>query len=129
MGEEKTKLPTGVGVLTILTVLLVLVLAIFSVLTLTTARADWSLSQTNAQAVRDYYAADAQAVLAERRFDESGGAEWEQTIPVNDAQSLYIHLIRTDSGAVERLAWQTVPTGTAEETAPLPVWDGTGLPG
>lgn len=41
----------GTGLLTILTVLLVLVLSIFSILTYISARADLSLSRTNADTV------------------------------------------------------------------------------
>ena len=43
---KKSPPPIGIGVVSIMTVLLVLTLSVFSALTLTSARADLSLSQT-----------------------------------------------------------------------------------
>ncbi|MCL1906033.1 MAG: hypothetical protein FWG06_03380 [Clostridiales bacterium] len=62
MNEKKQSPLFGVGGVTLLTVLLVLALTMFAVLTLSSAQADMRLSEKNARAVRDYYAADAQAV-------------------------------------------------------------------
>lgn len=119
--------PIGVGVLTVLTVLLVLVLAVFSALTYASARADLALSRKNADTVTAYYAADAEA---RKLLDEfSGGLDHalEATLPMTDAQSLYIRLMRKEDGTVEVLAWKTVPAREEDtfEEPHLPVFDGT----
>lgn len=128
MNQEKASSPIGVGVLTILTVLLVLALAVFSVLTFTSAKADLALSSTNAETVTAYYAADAEARRQLADFMAGTLAEYEATIPMTDAQSLYIHLARGPDGACTVLAWNTVSNdggGTLDIGDPLPVWDGT----
>lgn len=121
--------PIGVGVLTILTVLLVLTLAVFSALTYTSARADLALSQRNADMVTAYYAADSQARRLQAEFAQGLDDELEATLPMTDAQDLYIHLAR-EGGEVRVLAWKTVPAqGEGQYEPPrLPVFDGT-LPG
>lgn len=124
--SEKSSSPIGVGVLTVLTVLLVLTLAVFSMLTYTSARADLALSKTNAETVSAYYAADAQAAALLDEFRSGSDPELEATLPMTDAQSLYIHLIRDPSGTVRTLAWKTVPAREEEEIGGgLPVFDGT----
>lgn len=126
MSEPKSS-PIGVGVLTVLTVLLVLILAVFSALTYISARADLALSRKDADTVTAYYAADAEA---RKLLDEfSGGLDHalEATLPMTDAQSLYIHLVRKEDGTVEILAWKTVPAREEDtfEAPHLPVFDGT----
>lgn len=124
--SEKSSSPIGVGVLTVLTVLLVLTLAVFSMLTYTSARADLALSKTNAETVSAYYAADAQAAALLDEFRSGTDPELEATLPMTDAQSLYIHLIRDPHGTVRTLAWKTVPAREEEEIGGgLPVFDGT----
>ena len=122
--EGKNGSPLGVGVIAVVTVLLVLCLSIFSALTLTTARADLSLSRINAETVSAWYAADAEAARQYAAFSAGGGEELEATIPVAGRQSLYLHLVREDGG-VRVLSWRAV---TEEEAQPedftLPVWGG-----
>ena len=117
--------PIGIGVVSIMTVLLVLTLSVFSALTLTSARADLSLSRTNAGTVAAYYAADAQAARLYADFLSGTDDELETDIPMTDTQSLHLHLVRSGDG-VEILAWQTVPLedggGDGDH---LPVFDGT----
>lgn len=130
MGEqEKASSPVGVGVLTILTVLLVLALAVFSALTFSSARADLALSKTNAETIAAYYAADAEARRQKAEFVAGTSGALEATIPMTDAQSLYIHLQREPDGTCTVLAWKTVSNLQEEDTElmgdPLPVWDGT----
>lgn len=62
MNEKKQSPLFGVGGVTLFTVLLVLVLTMFAVLTVSSAQADMRLSQKNALAVSEYYAADSKAV-------------------------------------------------------------------
>ena len=126
MREEKASSPIGVGVLTILTVLLVLALAVFSVLTFTSAKADLALSRTNAETVSAYYAADAQAKARMADFMAGTAPEYEETIPMTDAQSLHIHLRRQTDGTCAVLAWNTVANERETEfDQGLDVWDGT----
>ncbi len=126
MSEPKSS-PIGVGVLTVLTVLLVLILAVFSALTYFSARADLALSQKNADTVTAYYAADSQARALLDEFSGGLDGELEATLPMTEAQSLYVHFVRGADGSVDILAWKTVPA--QEEEAPeaphLPVFDGT----
>lgn len=126
---EKQSSPVGVGVLTILTVLLTLALAVFSVLTYTSAKADLALSKRNAETVTAYYTADQEGIRQKAAFLKGGEPEHEATIPMTQAQSLYIHLRRENDGSCTVLAWKTISNNdgtTIEDT--LPVWDGT-LPG
>ena len=122
---KKSPPPIGIGVVSIMTVLLVLTLSVFSALTLTSARADLSLSRTNADTVSAYYAADAQAAALYAQFAAGTDAELETDIPMTDTQSLHLHLVLGEDG-VEILAWQTVPVedggGDGDH---LPVFDGT----
>lgn len=126
---QENGVPAGIGLVTVFTVLLVLVLAVFSALTLFTAQADERLSRANAAAVTAYYAADAQACMAQEAFAAGTQAEYEADFPMTEVQSLHIRLGRTPEGGVERLEWRTVTNSSTVEEAPLPVWDGAGLPG
>ena len=122
---KKSPPPIGIGVVSIMTVLLVLTLSVFSALTLTSARADLSLSRTNADTVSAYYAADAQAAALYAQFAAGTDAGLETDIPMTDTQSLHLHLVRGADG-VEILAWQTVPVEAGGGDGDhLPVFDGT----
>lgn len=113
----------GVGVISVLTVLLVLCLSLFAALTLTSAKADLSLSQRNAQQVTAYYDADAQAVALYEEFLSSDEPELETTIAITEHQSLYLWLQQEADGSVVIRAWRTVPTET-ESDSHLPVYGG-----
>ena len=129
--REKGSSPIGVGVLTVLTVLLVLILAVFSALTYTSARADLALSRTNADTVSAYYAADSEAAGLLDAFRRDTDPELEATLPMTQSQSLYIHLLREEDGAVSILAWDVVlarEEGEDLEGEHLPVFNGA-LPG
>ncbi|MCI2106472.1 MAG: hypothetical protein LKK00_07105 [Intestinimonas sp.] len=119
--------PLGTGVLTVFNVLVILLMAVLAVLALSSARADLVLSRINADTVSAYYRADAQAAALKKQFLAGSTPELEVTLPMTQAQNLYIHLVRTENGGCRVLAWQTVPTQaslTGEEDT-LPVWDGT----
>lgn len=118
--REKGSSPIGVGVLTVLTVLLVLILAVFSALTYTSVRADLALSRTNADTVSAYYAADSEAAGLLDAFRRDTDPELEATLPMTQSQSLYIHLLREEDGAVSILAWEVVPAGRRER-----IWRGS----
>lgn len=123
--------PIGVGVLTILTVLLVLTLAVFSALTFASAKSDLSLSKINAQTVSDYYSADSEAAKQTADFYAGTDSELEATLPMNDAQSLYIHLVRDPDGSCRTLAWKTVSADSGAEGGQdggVNIWDGSSLP-
>lgn len=123
--SAKLSSPVGVGVIAILTVLLVLCLTIFSVLSLSAAQADLRLSQTNADTVSAYYAADAQAAQLYAAFAGGDDGQLEAEIPVNDTQVLSIRLVRGADGAVQVEAWQLITNqvpGTQEDY--LPVYTG-----
>lgn len=107
--KNKPESPVGVGAISILTILLVLSLAVFSALTFSTARADLALSRINADTVSAYYAADAQAVRLMEAFQAGSQPELEETIPVNDMQNLYIHLVRGQENQIRVEAWRTEP--------------------
>lgn len=126
--KEKASSPIGVGVLTIMTVLLVLALAVFAVLTFASARADLALSRTNAETVTAYYEADTEAKRQQEAFLAGIDESYEATIPMSEAQSLYIHLRREQDGSCTVLAWKTVPadgTGEINIGGGMNVWDGT----
>ena len=123
--SAKLSSPVGVGVIAILTVLLVLCLTIFSVLSLSAAQADLRLSQTNADTVSAYYAADAQAAQLYAAFAGGDDGQLEAEIPVNDTQVLSIRLVRGADGAAQVEAWQLITNqvpGTQEDY--LPVYTG-----
>lgn len=119
----------GVGVITVFTVLLVLTLSVFSALTLTSAKADLALSQTNAETVRAYYAADAKAAALYGQFKAGTEEELEAQIEISGTQALRLHLLR-EGGGVSILAWQAVVLEDASipEDDTLPLFTGE-LPG
>lgn len=111
--------PVGIGVITVFTVLLVLTLSVFSALTFTSAKADLALSQTNAETVRAYYAADAEAAALYTRFAAGTEPELYTEIDLSETQFLRLHLLR-EGGAVRIAAWQTVPKESTYDS-----WDDT----
>ena len=127
MKEQKTTSPLGIGCITILTVLLVLTLSIFSALTLTTARADLSLSQISAQSVQDYYEADREAAALYAAFAAGTQAELLEELPVGDNRTLTLHLLREADGSIAVLAWDVTPVQPdQQEIDDTPdLWDGS----
>ena len=139
--------PPAVGGTSLLVVFAVLCLTVFALLSLSTVRASQRLSETSAQAVADYYAADcqAQAVLAWLR---TGGGQPEglpgdfsvrtaisdygdysetthsYACPISDTQELQVELTLDARGRYTILRWQSVPTGDWEYDDSLTLWDG-----
>lgn len=127
MKEQKSTSPLGVGLITIITVLLVLTLSIFSALTLSTARADLALSQINADTVQTYYAADSEAAALYAGFAAGTEAELLREIPLDNGQSLTLHLLREEDGSITVLAWDVTPSSPDDgeiDDAP-DLWDGS----
>lgn len=124
--ENKLPSPVGVGVITIITVLLVLSLTIFSALTLSSARADYTLSQTNADTVAAYYQADCEAVKRYAEFAAGTESELDELIPISETQSLHLHLIRDGFNQIWYYAWDVTPNEGAGQPGDLflPVWEG-----
>ena len=120
--------PVGLGAITIATMLLVSALATFSILTLSTAQADSRLSQTHADAMTRYYAADAQAVAYYDSFLLGDAPSLSVYIPMSEQQGMQLELRREVDGSVTILSWQTViwEEETLEDSPNL--WDGSALP-
>lgn len=120
--------PLGLGIVTITVVLLVITLACFAMLTVSSARADYTLSQRNADTVAEYYAADAQAVEDVATFLQSEKEELREDIPVGNYGILKLHIRRSDNGTADILSWSLTPAESnayLEETD-LNLW--TGIP-
>ena len=77
--SHKATPPSGIGLVSLFTVLMVLCISVFSVLSLVSARADWRITQRNAEAVTKYYAADTTAAqIAATMADEIWPAETQR---------------------------------------------------
>ncbi len=132
-----------IGIATMLTIFIVLCLAIFAALALSTARAE-----QQAQAVRDYYAADLVcAELTDRlrtahedgadadRLAELAGREgaacvrtadgWlaEFACEMSETQQLEIELALTADGVTVR-RWETVSTAAWQADETIELWTG-----
>ena len=128
--EQRSAAPV-VGGSSLLVIFAVLCLTVFSLLGLSTVQADGRLSDTSAQAVSDYYAADQQAeeILARLRMGElpDGVTErdgvYSYACRISDTEELQVE-VKVHNGNGTVLRWQAVTTAewTADET--LSVWDG-----
>ena len=123
--RKRTGSPAGIGVITIFTILIILCMAVFSALTLSSARADFRLSQSRADAAAQWYAADAKAVQLAEQFAVSDEAELETTVPISESRELYLHLLRASDGTVTVLAWQTRALESSWEEHGPDLWDGS----
>jgi hypothetical protein len=122
----------NVGSATLVMVFSVLCLTIFAMITLMTAHNDLTAAQKNADAVRAYYEADAEAaaILAEIRTGtvpdtverEQGGA-LAYSVEIDGNQRLVVRLAEKDGKyAVEK--WAVEYTGEWETDDTIEVWDG-----
>jgi len=121
--KEQTISPPGFGILSILTVLLVLTLTVFSALTLISALADRDVSNRAADYTTVYYAADTSAVESVSALMSGTESGLEDSFPINDTQSLSIHVIRSGD-SFEVLLWQVYSTDETIPASTLPVWRG-----
>lgn len=131
MREKNSFSLPAVGAGSLLCSFAVLCLTMFALMSLTTVQAEKRLADASAHAVEAYYAADLQAeeVFARLRsgeLPEEVTAEenvYRYRCPVSDNQYLEVALEKTDTGW-HILRWQSVSRENAEETDPLPVWQG-----
>ena len=131
MDKRRRFSPPVVGGASLLVVFAVLCLTVFALLSVGTVQADRRLSDTAAQAVSDYYAADlkAEQLFAKLRageipegISEENGA-FRYTCEISDTQMLCVTLQR-DREDWRVLQWQAVSTVDWQEDDYLPVWDG-----
>lgn len=141
--------PPPVGGASLLVVFAVLCLTVFALLSLSTVRASQRLSETSAQAVADYYAADcqAQAVLAWLRTggDQPEGLPGDFSVrtaisdygdhsetthsyacPISDTQELQVEVRFEGDGSYTILRWQAGPVGEWSANGTVEIWDGDG---
>ena len=122
--QERVKLP-AVGGSSLLVIFAVLCLTVFALLGLSTAQAAMRLSDAAAEAVSDYYAADAaaEAILADLRQHHSTGT-FRFTCPVSDRQVLSV-TVCLEGSDYEILQWQMLSTAQWEADDTINLWDGT----
>ena len=132
--KEKTSLtPPVIGASSLLVIFAVLCLVIFALLSVSTVQANGRLSDHAANAVMDYYEADAQAesILAKLRAGEEPkdvsreGNLYTYTCPVSDTQVLAVQvMVENDEYTI--LRWQVISDARWEADDNRPVWDGQG---
>ena len=126
--------PPPVGGASLLVVFAVLCLTVFALLSLSTVRANGRLSETSAQAVADYYAADcaAQEILARLRAgEEPEGVEFRgfgelyasYACPISDQQELRVEVVLRDGGYTV-LRWQAAPVSEWGGNETVDLWNG-----
>lgn len=133
--RDKGFSPPTTGGASLLTMFSVLCLTVFALLSLSTVRADSSLSEATAKAVYDYYAADsrAQEILARLRFGElPDGVTVEDDlcryiVPISETQELRVEVEVRSTNDYTVLRWQTVAVGNREYDDGLNIWDGEEL--
>ena len=124
---------TVVGGSSLLVIFAVLCLTVFALLSLSTVQADGRLSETTAESVRAYYAADraAEEVFARIRGGEipadvvpcaCGG--YAYACPISDTQTLCVEVHPAADGW-QVVRWQAVTAGEWESDDSLNLWDGT----
>lgn len=143
-----SKAGVRIGIATMLTIFVVLCLAIFAALALSTARAERRIAEQQAQAVRDYYAADlvcaeltdglraahedgADADRLAELAEQAGAAcvrtadGWlaEFACDMNETQRLEIGLALTADGVAIR-RWETVSTAAWQADETIELWTG-----
>jgi hypothetical protein len=131
------------GVTSIIAILVILVLIVFSALSITTSKADLTLSEKTAAATSDFYKADSSAEekVAEVDAAVKGGGNWRDKlsaagyvinagdvgdvvayeVQINDKKILKVELAVSADGKISRTLWQVVPSGdwTADQDVDL----------
>ena len=122
---------TTVGGSSILTIFAVLCFIIFALLSLSTAKANRTLTDKSVAAVTNYYQADTKAeeILAELRAGEKPegvkkkGNVYSYTCPVDDSQQLSVE-VKIKSGKYHILKWQKEYIGEWKADTSIEVWGG-----
>lgn len=125
--------PSGFGTGALLTVFSVLCLAVFAVLSISTVQSQRALSLRSADAVQEYYRADARAeeILSRLRSGQipeqvrREGEVYSYTCPISDTRSLEVK-VRIEDGDCTVVRWQAVSAVSWEESDGLQVWTGEG---
>ena len=130
MNNQKMHSPM-VGGSSLLVVFAVLCLTVFALLGLSTVQAEKRLSDTNANAVEQYYEADLEAekILAQLRagivpecVTEKNG-NFAYVCPVSETQELQVEVC-VDGTTWEILRWQVVSTVDWNAEESISVWNG-----
>ena len=133
MKEKASLSPPVVGASSLLVIFAVLCLTIFALLSISTLQADGRLSDHAANAVTNYYEADAQAeeILARLRAGEKpdgvsrDGNLYTYTCTVSDTQVLAVQvMVENDNYTI--LRWQVISNVRWQADDKRPVWDGQG---
>lgn len=131
--EHSTRFsPPAVGGSSLLAIFAVLTVSVFALLSLSTVLAEKRLSDSSAQAVSAYYAADleAETIFAQLRGGqlppqvEQSGDHYRFTCAISETQTLAVELRLTD-GTWEVLRWQTIAQAQTSQDQTLPIWGGT----
>jgi len=131
IAKKKESFGTSMGVSSVIAILVILVLVVFAALSITTAKADLTLSQKSAWGIQAYYEADAAAVemmaeiavaiaaaddwraeLIKNGYNVSsaeGGALISYTVTVDRNRNLNVELRADSGGKLTRELWQVVP--------------------
>jgi len=131
IAKKKASFGTAMGVSSIIAILVILVLVVFSTLSITTSKADLTLSQKSSDSIKAYYEADAiaeekvaeaaaaiagggdwRAKLAQSGYNISSAAEGElisYTVPIDRNRNLNVELLADKGGSLTRELWQVVP--------------------
>ena len=120
-----------VGGSSLLVIFAVLCLTVFALLCLSTVQAGQRLSNASAEAVQDYYKADARAeeILARLRNGELpeevsvNGDLYTYECPISDTQTLVAEM-RLEGKTYTVLRWQAVSSVEWESDDSLLIWDG-----
>lgn len=135
MNDQMQFSPPAVGGSSLLVIFAVLCLTVFALLGLSTVQADGRLSNTSAQAVKNYYEADYQAetILAQLRGGEVPAGVtavdgiYSYSCPISETQELQVEVHLENETHWTILRWQAVSTAAWETDEILDVWDGGGF--
>ncbi|MEM5780832.1 MAG: hypothetical protein AAGU02_06760 [Lawsonibacter sp.] len=127
--------PPAVGSSSLLVIFAVLCLTVFALLSLSSVQANGRLGDASAQAVSDYYRADAQAesilaLLRQGRLPDSvtvEGAVYSYSCPISETQDLTVEVYLAGADYTI-LRWQAVSTAHWQPDGGAHVWDGQ-IPG
>ncbi|MCL2627781.1 MAG: hypothetical protein FWD44_03675 [Oscillospiraceae bacterium] len=134
----------GVGSISIVLVFTVLSLTVFSLIMLYVSGNDKALVDAKAEAVKNYYSADAEAeaILAEIMSSENlpesinGSAIYSEfdsinmtekisfVAPISETTALYVNIVRKDDN-FDILSWKMVMIDTPGYDGSLNLWPGT----
>lgn len=129
---SKQEAPTAVGGSSLLVIFAVLCLTIFALLGLTTVQAESRLAEASAEAVKNYYNADARAeeILALLRQGivtegvTGDGEVYCYQCTVSDVQALSVE-VRICGEEYQILRWQLVSTSEWEIDDNMNLWNGS----